>query len=41
MECELCETQDAFREAMFAFHGMAAAFETKVRGMALYEGFDD
>ena len=40
MECELCETQDSFREAMFAIHGMMAAFETKVRALALYDGFE-
>ena len=40
MECELCETQDAFREAMSAIQGMAAAFVTKVRALALYDGFE-
>lgn len=40
LENELCETQDSFREAMLTLQGMVAAFETRVRAVALYDGFE-
>ena len=35
IENEICETEDEFKGALLAVHGMMAAFESRIRGLAI------
>ena len=35
IENEICETEDDFKGALLAVHGMMAAFESRARGLAI------